>query len=63
MEPKAVFKFEMNQRVALSMSGEYGVVIGRAEYLDLAPQYYIRYVDGTDRQVQDWIPESALTAL
>lgn len=61
MGPK--FKFEMEAPVKLKLSvGEEGVVIGRAEYLDMSPQYWVRYVAADGRQVEAWLAESAIEA-
>ncbi|WP_176083147.1 hypothetical protein [Martelella sp. HB161492] len=57
-----VFKFAIGQRVMLSMSKEKGEVIGRAEYLERDPLYYVRYVAGDGRQVEEWISGNAIVA-
>ncbi|MEF3068095.1 MULTISPECIES: hypothetical protein [Pandoraea] len=48
------FAFNLGDAVALSMSKEAGVVAGRAEYDNIPPQYYVRYVAADGRQVTDW---------
>ena len=54
------FKFELDQKVTLVVSGEKGVIIGRAEYNYMTPQYLVRYKAADGRGVQDWWPENAL---
>lgn len=48
------FAFNLGDDVALTMSKEAGVVIGRAEYEATADQFYVRYVAADGRQVRDW---------
>ena len=55
-----VFTYELGQDVALAMSSEQGVVVGRAEYTNGADQYYVRYVAADGRQVEAWLSEDAL---
>lgn len=52
--------FELGAAVRLSMSGEGGVVLGRAEYVGDRPSYYIRYVAADGRQVEEWFKNDAL---
>lgn len=54
------FKFELNSKVALSMSREHGEVVGRAEYTVSENSYFVRYVAGDGRQVEEWLGESAI---
>ncbi len=57
------FKFELGEEVQLVMSGESGVIIGRAEYSECTiPSYFIRYKSADGRQVEDWWKESAIIA-
>jgi hypothetical protein len=56
------FKFEMEALVALSLSGEQGVVTGRCEYLTSENSYLVRYLDKSGCQKQSWLDESALIA-
>ena len=56
-----MFKFELNDNVTISASGERGVVKGRAEYATGAENcYYVIYKagDGTAKKV--WWEESDL---
>jgi hypothetical protein len=54
------FKFEIKQDVVIEVSGEAGVVIGRAEYATAEPAYFIRYKAADGRLVEAWWSESAL---
>ncbi|PXV60698.1 hypothetical protein SAMN04487785_102426 [Dyella jiangningensis] len=56
------FKFNLDQRVTITESGESGDVIGRAEYSKSENHYFIRYKAGDGRATQDWWGESALHA-
>lgn len=56
----ATYVFELKAKVKLNLSGEAGIVIGRAEYTDRKPLYLVRYVAGDGRQVEQWQDESAL---
>jgi hypothetical protein len=51
---------EINQNVQLALSGELGVIIGKATYRDLPDSYLVRYVAADGRQVQDWFENSAI---
>lgn len=54
------FKFELGQLVRLARSQEEGEIIGRAEYVNMEPHYYVRYVAGDGRLCETWWGESAL---
>ena len=54
------FKFEMFTEVLISVSGEHGQVIGRAEFAHSENSYFIRYVNGDGRANEVWWGESAL---
>ena len=54
------FVFNIGQPVALILSGEKGLVIGRAEYSDSINQYRVRYLAADGRQVEDWLTEEAI---
>lgn len=56
------FLFELGQRVKLVESGEQGLVMGRAEYRHTENHYFVRYMDGSGRQVEQWWGQSALDA-
>jgi hypothetical protein len=55
------FAFALGEEVELALSGEEGIVIGRAEYTDEAPSFYVRYVDSDGKQVTGWMSASAIT--
>lgn len=55
-------RFELNQVVTLIESEEQGIVVGRAEYTNSEPHYFVRYRAGDGRQVEQWWGESALEA-
>lgn len=55
-------KFELKQVVKLIESDETGTVIGRAEYANSEPSYYVRYKAGDGRQVESWWGESSIIA-
>ncbi len=55
-----MFKFELNQAVTIQISGEHGVVIGRAEYVASERAYLVRYKSADGRAVEDWWRESSL---
>lgn len=54
------FKFNLNDRVIITASGETGEVLGRAEYINAANNYYIRYKSTDGRAVENWWTEDAL---
>ena len=46
----STFEFELGDKVQIGQrvaGEEKGVVIGRAEYSDAPPAYYVAYIDGT----------------
>lgn len=55
------FIFTLDQEVELTLSGEQGIVIGRAEYTSGENAYWIRYVSADGRQVESWWNESAVS--
>jgi hypothetical protein len=56
------FAFELDQQVKLSVSGEAGTVIGRAEYTNSRNSYLVRYKSADGRAVEVWWSEDALSA-
>ena len=56
----STFKFELSQEAEILVSGEKGQIIARAEYLDSAPQYLLRYKNGQRVAIESWWSESAL---
>ena len=55
-------KFNLNQEVKITASGESGEVTGRAEWNHAEPSYNIRYKAADGRAVESWWTESALEA-
>jgi hypothetical protein len=57
------FEFELNQAVQISVSGEQGIVLGRAEYAETpVPQYFVRFKAADGRACEAWWSEKALQA-
>lgn len=58
--------FELNKFVTIGLragsGGERGVIIGRAEYLDAPPSYYVAYTDGNGCYRKDWFGAEDLSA-
>lgn len=54
------FRFNLDQRVTIIESGEVGAVIGRAEYINSANAYLLRYRSADGRAVEQWWSEDAL---
>lgn len=57
------FALMLGQAVALALSGEKGIVVGRAEYDNSEDGYYVRYVDANGCQQSEWFGESAIEAV
>ena len=62
MNGEKIFQFELGQTVDISVSGESGKVIGRADYLHAEPAYYVRYKSSDGRAVEDWWTQQSLGA-
>ncbi|WP_267355702.1 MULTISPECIES: hypothetical protein [unclassified Methylobacterium] len=56
------FQFELGQQVKLIGSAEQGYVSGRADYLESAPSYFVRYRAADGRLTEAWWSGSALAA-
>lgn len=54
------FEFSIGENVEIEVSGEKGVIIGRAEYLSSENQYYIRYKAADGRATESWWNADAL---
>lgn len=54
------FIFAMRSQVSIEVSGEHGIVVGRAEYLNGEDQYLVRYCNKEGTAVEQWWAESAL---
>lgn len=57
------YEFKFLAEVVITVSGERGTVIGRAEYVSMDDQYLVRYCSADGRAVEAWWPESALHPL
>jgi hypothetical protein len=56
------FKFNLCQLVEIAVSGESGVVIGRAEYANSCNCYLVRYKASDGRATEAWWNEDCLRA-
>lgn len=54
------FKFDLQAKIKIAISGEHGEVIGRAEYTTAEPSYFVRYVTADGRAVEQWWTESSI---
>ncbi|MDP3088852.1 MAG: hypothetical protein Q8M99_11785 [Methylotenera sp.] len=54
------FKFDIGDAVVIEVSGEGGIVIGRAEYVSSESNYLIRYKSSDFKAVEQWWSDSAL---
>lgn len=54
------FAFQLGQQVAITASGEQGLVVGRAEYSNSRNSYFVRYQAADQRAVEAWWSEDAL---
>jgi len=57
----SVFSFELGDGVAITVSGETGIVIARAEYKESQPGYLVRYKAADGRAVESWWNQDALS--
>lgn len=53
-------KYELNQKVTISVIGESGEVTGRAEYSHADTAYLVRYKSADGNAVESWWMESDL---
>lgn len=59
------WKYSLSEPIALSLSGERGIVAGRCEYDDGSLRYYVRYLrrtQGGDTQGEGWFTATELVA-
>lgn len=56
------FKYGLKDKVKLVESNEAGIVIARAEFLESANSYQVRYRAGDGRQTEQWWNETAIEA-
>jgi hypothetical protein len=54
------FKFDIDDIVTITASGERAEVVGRAEYRNAENQYYLYYKAADGRAVEAWWAESRL---
>lgn len=57
------FKFKLNQRVSISISGEQGVVRARGDGIDRANQYFVSYQNALGVATESWWNEDQLAAI
>lgn len=55
------FKFELKTEAIITVSGEIGTIIARAEYDESENQYFLRYRAADGRAVESWWCESAIS--
>jgi hypothetical protein len=61
-EPEpAKFRFGLGSTPTITVSGEVGLVVGRAEYLNSEPSYLLQYRRNDGIAAEEWWRESALT--
>ncbi len=53
-------RFELGAAVAITTSGEAGVVVARAEYQTSQDQYLVRYKTADGRATESWWGDDAL---
>ncbi|PZU19091.1 MAG: hypothetical protein DI589_22355 [Shinella sp.] len=51
---KSIFKFGVGEAVDLVDTPNSGTIIGRASWLEDAPSYFVRYVNGTGDINKEW---------
>ena len=51
------FRYELEQAMKISASGETGVIVGRAEYTTAEDSYLLRYKAADGRAVEAWWSE------
>ena len=55
-------KFNIGSFVIVSLTGQKGIVIGRAEYDNVFPNsYWVQYVSGEGNLAKSWFDEQDLT--
>lgn len=57
------FKFNLNQHVCISISGEQGTVRARGDGVDRANQYFVSYQNTLGVAVEAWWNEDQLEAI
>lgn len=54
------FKFQLNDKAKIEVSGELGIIKGRADYSTSSPSYLLDYKDSTGKFQSSWISEESL---
>lgn len=54
-------KYQLNERVKIRASEEEGEIVGRAEYSNCDPSYFVRYKAADGRAVEQWWTQDAIT--
>jgi hypothetical protein len=57
---KVAYEFELGDEVTIQCSGETGLVVGRAEYDNAEPSYFVRYKHNMGWATTSWWTEGAL---
>lgn len=60
-EQVETYRFKMGDAVVITVSGEAGHVIGRAEYAEATPSYLVRYLRKDGSGSDSWWSEGALS--
>lgn len=60
-KPAPKFRFELGSTPAITVSGEIGLVVARAEYLNSEPSYLLQYRRNDGVGDEQWWRESALS--
>lgn len=56
------FHHKLEDKVSLRLSGEQGIVVGRAEYNNGVRNYQVRYLAGDGCQRESWFEADAIEA-
>ena len=56
------FKFNLSQKVTISISGENGVIRGRSDSVDCSNRYFVAYKSAQGNSTESWISEDQLEA-
>jgi hypothetical protein len=54
------FKYKLGEKVEVEVSGEAGIIVGRAEYTTAESNYFLRYKATDGRAVEAWWSEESL---
>jgi hypothetical protein len=56
-----MFDYNLNNKVAIKLTGKEGEVVARAEYTNYPEQYLVRYINGVGDQIETWYDTTQLT--